>query len=81
MNTADYIDKINSILSNQTKFKKLSKDSTEIIKKKINKLITAANAVLETHILKGTTHPAISTVILRSINAQKIHHYGPSCHK
>ena len=34
-------------------FKKLSKNPTEIITKKISKLITTANAILETHILNN----------------------------
>ncbi|XP_076069748.1 uncharacterized protein LOC143041624 [Oratosquilla oratoria] len=43
MNTSEYLDKMDTILSDETKFKKISKDPTESLKKKLNKLITINN--------------------------------------
>ena len=45
MDRAEYLSKLNDILSDTTKFKKISRDPTEILKKKVNQLIVSANAV------------------------------------
>ena len=43
----DYDDKINDIISDETKFQKIRADPTDNLKKKANKLIAAANAEVE----------------------------------
>ena len=43
LNKSGYFDKIDHILSDTTKSKKVNKDITEIIKQKANKIITAIN--------------------------------------
>ena len=43
LNISDYFDKIDHILYDTTKFKKVSKDVNEINKQKANKIITAIN--------------------------------------
>ena len=42
----EYLDKIEGILSDKSKFKKLKKDPTANLKKEVNKTIEAANAVI-----------------------------------
>ena len=44
MNKQEYIEKINLLLSDNTKFKKLKKDPTNTLKKKVNTYIKALNA-------------------------------------
>ena len=44
-----YIDKLNSILNDQTKFQQIRRDPTEQLKTKVNKLIEANNAVINHH--------------------------------
>ena len=44
MNKQEYIEKINLLLSDNTKFKKLKKDPTNALKKKANTYIKALNA-------------------------------------
>ena len=46
MDRAEYLSKVNDILSDLSKFKKISKDPTEALKKKVNQLIIAANAAV-----------------------------------
>ena len=45
MNTHDYINKLNNILNDTSKFKQIYKDPTETLKSKINKQIRTLNAV------------------------------------
>ncbi|XP_076059494.1 uncharacterized protein LOC143036132 [Oratosquilla oratoria] len=45
MNISEYLDKMDIIPSDETKFKEISKDPTESLKKKLNNLITINNAV------------------------------------
>ena len=40
----DYNDKLDTILSDESKFKRITKDPTSEVKKEANRLITAANA-------------------------------------
>jgi membrane-bound lytic murein transglycosylase len=47
MNKQDYINKLDVILSDQTKFKKISTDPTKQLKINVNKLIDTANAVID----------------------------------
>lgn len=42
----DYLEKINGILHDETKFEQIKKDPTDKLKAKVNRLITAANAVV-----------------------------------
>ena len=49
MNSKDYNKKIQNILSDETKFKKINKDPIDGLKKKLNKLIDVANAVQGPH--------------------------------
>lgn len=42
----EYLEKMNAILSDDTKFEKISKDPTDTLKAKVNRLITSANAVV-----------------------------------
>ena len=44
MNTSEYLDKIDAILNDETKFTRITRDPTESLKKKINKLISSSNA-------------------------------------
>ncbi|XP_076047543.1 uncharacterized protein LOC143029072 [Oratosquilla oratoria] len=44
MNASEYMDTINTVLKDETKFKELTKDPTEALKKKLNKLISISNA-------------------------------------
>ena len=44
MNRGEYIDKINTLLSDESKFKRINKDPTNSLKQKANKLIEALNA-------------------------------------
>jgi hypothetical protein len=44
-NTKDYNNKIQEILSDETKFKKIEHDPITELKKKLNKLIDVVNAV------------------------------------
>ena len=44
LNKEDYINKLNHLVSDLRKFKPLQKDSTEALKMKGNKLITAVNS-------------------------------------
>ena len=46
----NYLEKLNSILHDDTKFEKIKKDPTDALKAKVNRLISAANAVI------GGTH-------------------------
>ena len=43
MNTSDYRNKLNAIVNQGNKFKRIDKDPTENLKKKLNSFITAAN--------------------------------------
>ena len=53
LNKTDYHSKLQNILNDHTKFKKLNKNPTNQLKSKINKLITANNAKLNsTKLLK-----------------------------
>ena len=45
MDRAEYLSKINDILSDSSKFKKISRDPSETLKKRVNQLIVSANAV------------------------------------
>ena len=45
MDRKEYLSKINDILGNCNKFKKISRDPSEALKKKVNNLIVSANAV------------------------------------
>ncbi|XP_076059498.1 uncharacterized protein LOC143036137 [Oratosquilla oratoria] len=47
LNKEDYLSKLNLILSDTTKFKKISSDPTSKLKVKVNKLITANNAAID----------------------------------
>ncbi|XP_076030850.1 uncharacterized protein LOC143019032 [Oratosquilla oratoria] len=47
LNKEDYLSKLNLILSDTTKFKKISNDPTSKLKVKVNKLITANNAAID----------------------------------
>ena len=40
----EYTNKINQILADQTKFKQITRDPTETLQRKVNKLIAAANS-------------------------------------
>ncbi|XP_076047378.1 uncharacterized protein LOC143028910 [Oratosquilla oratoria] len=44
MDTAEYLNKIDTILSDTSKFKRITKDPTESLKRKINKVISTNNA-------------------------------------
>ena len=44
MNKNEYVDKINDILSDRTKFKQIKRNPIQNLKKKANKLIEALNA-------------------------------------
>ena len=46
LNTSDYYEKLDDILNDDTKFKRIKKDTTNDIKIKANKLITANNALI-----------------------------------
>ena len=46
MDRAEYLSKMNDILSDATKFKKISRDTTEALKRKVNQLIVSANAAV-----------------------------------
>ena len=45
MNRDDYIFKINNILNDRTKFKKIQKDPTKLLKAQVNRLIESVNGV------------------------------------
>jgi len=45
LNRTEYMDKLNIILSDTSKFKRIKKDPTEVLKKEANDLITMLNAV------------------------------------
>ena len=47
INTAEYQQKLDEILQDETKFKKINKDPTEGLKKKINSLIETNNALID----------------------------------
>ena len=47
LNTEDYIDKMNGIFQDSTKFKRIDKDPTEAIKKKANELIETQNSLID----------------------------------
>ena len=42
-----YLDKCNEVLSDQRKFRQITRNNTETVKKKLNSLITTANAVVD----------------------------------
>ena len=44
IDTSEYLDKIDSILSDTSKFKKITRNPTEALKKKLNKLIAKNNS-------------------------------------
>ena len=44
MEKEEYTNKINQILADQTKFKQITRDPTETLQRKVNKLIAAANS-------------------------------------
>ena len=44
MDKEEYTNKINQILADQTKFKQITRDPTETLQRKVNKLIAAANS-------------------------------------
>ncbi|XP_050738488.1 uncharacterized protein LOC127009435 [Eriocheir sinensis] len=48
MNTSEYMDKMDDILKDETKFTKITKDPTESLKKKLNKLISTSNIASNT---------------------------------
>ncbi|XP_050735514.1 uncharacterized protein LOC127007814 [Eriocheir sinensis] len=48
MNKTEYLEKIDTILADERKFVKISKDPTEALKKKLNKFITMSNINSET---------------------------------
>ena len=55
-NKNDYIDKMNAILSDETKFKIITRNPTELIKKRVNNIISSINAIendLKLHRLTG----------------------------
>ena len=46
MDKSEYLEKMNTILSDDSKFEKITKDTTDSLKAKVNRLITSANAVI-----------------------------------
>jgi hypothetical protein len=56
MNREDYNNKINELLCDNTKFKIISKDTSDSLKSEINKLITTMNAVSEVNFPKLSGH-------------------------
>ena len=46
MDRHDYIDKINALLEDESKFERIKKDPTNQVKAKVNRIITSANAVI-----------------------------------
>ena len=45
LNRDDYISKINNILNDKTKFKKIQKNPTKLLKAQVNRLIESVNAL------------------------------------
>lgn len=46
LDKAQYLEKLNSILHDETKFERIKKDPTDALKARVNRLITSANAVV-----------------------------------
>ena len=49
LNKCDYISKINNIISDTTKFKKIQRDPTKLLKAKVNTLIDSVKSVCGQH--------------------------------
>ena len=56
MNTDEYINKIDAILSDSTKFRKVTKDPSDALKSEINKLITTINGHSDCNMSKVIGH-------------------------
>ena len=53
MDRTEYLSKVNDILSDTSKVKKIERDTTESLKKKVNHLIVSANTVVgQEHFVK-----------------------------
>ena len=76
MDRSNYLNKLSSIVGDEQKFSKLTKDSTEALKKKLNGLIETSNMPTNEFIITNwsvTISQVISMEILKRTKTLKTH--------